>query len=69
MTIRFSIRQNYKGMTIEISVEAPNTHLLGRLLKESIDWLGKSHDLIDKAYKIMRADSKENDRTLLPPQT
>ena len=68
MTIKFSIRHNYKGMTVEISVEAPNTHLLGRLLKESIDWLGKSHDLIDKAYKIMRANEK-NDRTLSPPQT
>ena len=53
MTIRFSIKQSYKGMTIEISVEAPTTELLGRLLRESLDWLGKSHDLIDKAYRIM----------------
>ena len=56
MTIRFSIRQNYKGMTIEISVEAQTTQLLERLLKEAIDWLGKSHDLIDRAYRIMGAN-------------
>ena len=54
MTIKFSIRHHYKDVPIEITIEASGCLVLSILLRETVEWISQSRQLIDKLYEQTR---------------
>ena len=50
MTIRFTIKKNYRGFDIEIQVEASSTLILKPLIENMVNWLVENQKLIDAIH-------------------